>query len=292
MKASRIITNLSACLVLVMLISCIEAPLEIDFNTEIKPNKGDFKNQIQNLQREITQQLYASQKICVDAFSHWLEQQFILSRIPKRIISPLEYGAHDSRLSICPSFDLEKEIPKAWKKLIQTHKIKLDRPIFNIKNIGDKFDKISCLKKLINQEKSKLTITNIKTKIITNTLNFDIPTYNIYLITKDLDLEEIKKNQTEKELLNQGALKLLGTTKAIKAGFVGLQNFDFVKNPALNILEKLRNNLVAFPQNTESMQKNRDYYVIPDGEAEIIIKLEISVNLNFSDISCILNINI
>ena len=298
MRDHKILIKVSICLGLLVLFSCFDAPVEITINTKIKIGETSYKSQIKKLRKEVIKQINSSQKICVDAFSRWLESQFSKSRIPKRLISALEYGSHDPT---CPSFDLESEIPKAWQRLIQQDKIKLDNPVFDLEETRKKLEKTRCLKKIISPKSNNLTITNIKTEISKNTLNFDVPVYKIYYATRDLKPEEIKKAHAEKDLLAQGAIKLLGATRTFGKGFVGIQDFDFIQNPkekraAMKVLQTLSANLIAFPQGMSiepqlSYLDNQAYYVIPEGEAELVFKLDILINLGLGDIGCLLKIS-
>jgi len=297
MAGFKINVKRSAYLCVLLLCSCFSAPVEISINKKIKIDENIYQGHIKNLQNKIVQQIDSNNIICLGDFSKWLNEQFLDYRLPKRLIYARDYTVFKQ----CPPIDLEKEIPKAWRGLVKEGKITLIKASFNINKLREKLEKTPCIKNLIDPQNNNITLRSIKTKISGNTLNFDVPVFNIYYATRKLNQEETENFDAEHILRASGAIKLLGTTRVFRSGFTGFQDFDFVQDPeehqaALKALQTLRANLIAFPEGLShepqvSLIDNKSYYIIPKGEAELNINLDILINMNLSNIGCVFKIS-
>lgn len=292
--------KISCYLFILLLFSCFSAPVEININKKIKIDEDIYKSHINNLRKEIIKQLNSNKTTCVNSFSGWLEKHFLEFRIPRRVVSANEYASGQAALAQCPDIDLEKEVPKAWRALFKEGKIKLVNIIFNIDNLREKLEKTACIKELIDPKNNNLMLRSIKTKVSGNSLNFDIPVFRIYYAIRKIEEEEINDPNAESKLLASGAIKLLGATRAYKSGNLGFQDFDFVPDPkeyraALKTLQELSANLIAFPQGLGeepqvSLIENESYFIIPKGEAELNINLDLLISMSLSKIGCVLKI--
>jgi hypothetical protein len=282
--------------------SCIDAPVEITLGKPIVITEQDY-SQIQELKNEVLKQLDLGQattkKSCNDAFSHWLDEQLKAGFVPKRHVTPLEYGKNnaDPRIGQCHTVDLSKQIPEAWQRLIQQNKIVLSSDYLDIiKFRQTELEGRACLEDFLSPDAHKISLISMNTVIQKNTLNITAPIYNIYYTTTSVTEADSQKPNAERDLLASGAIKYFGHTQAFKPGFKGPLDIIFSSNikekqAAIAAFTTLKSNLIAYPQ-TASLQPEmhlragQSFYVIPKGEAQIKLEIDLLINLTLGNARC------
>jgi hypothetical protein len=289
---------------LVFNMACINMPMEIRAEKTIVINDAQG-NYISNIKSHLLSSIdlgtATTEEACIKVFSAWLDEQLKIGLIPKRSVSSLEYGkkSSDPFIAQCNNVNLAQEIPQAWHNVIQSGQINLRPVFFDIEDFRNNAAKeFPCIKNMIVPGKKAVSLIDMKTVVFENTLNTNVPAYNIYYTTEKLSESSILEANAEENLFKSGAIKFFGKTSSFKAGFRGETDINLITDSqdakaARDAFNTLQSNLIAFPDlksitlNTVLVGKE-GHYLLPQGKVEINVQINMLANLGFNDARCLM----
>lgn len=304
-KLKLIITLTISCGLWVLINSCLDVPLEVTIQRELKLSEKTVKNTANQIKERLPTHInfahppgsakgLINPDECKNAFKFWLDEQFKWGYLPKKIISPLEY-AKSSKNPLayqCNDIDLSTdfEITAAQIAGEMTGEIIL---FTDVQELGDSLRSNKCIGNFVDPAKEKLEIVSINLEVKKNTLNTSALNYTIYTSDKIVTEEMINKS-TVQDLIKDGTYRKLVDTPHIPPKFVGTLPIDLGKqkdNKSVGPLITLKGSVVAYPKSfsgkPETTQKaGQTYYVVPDGSILAFAKVIYRLKTNLQDAFC------
>jgi hypothetical protein len=284
-------------------ISCITVPIEVTVPQIVEITEkevSDISEKIFNFLLQINLTPTGpgiSEDQCRAAFKLWLRKQFDLGRVPKGLVTPLEYGIYQSDPDFfnCPNINLETEYKDANEKYAKDAVQNLSGGLlFDASEHRDAVAVNKCAENFVDLKRNKIDLIKMSVEVLENTLTISSPPNNIYT-GFDVAKDELEEEDGVAKLLDEGALTLLGTLERIPSKFVGqlpivlaTKQFRRAALPLTTldgILAVIPEVLGAVPETTKIA--GREYYIIPGGKMRLQLTMTVNISASLRDVKCV-----
>lgn len=294
-----------------MYVSCITIPQEVTLDKAIYITESRVQEIVDDVHERLKAADLAAPKVdqpegvrkaeCNKAFNQWLDKQFAIGLIPKRLITPMEYGEGIRNLLIheCKNVNLDVEFSEAVRQTIDAEEKSLENSVpFRLQTLREKINSKKCSRNFINPERQKFHIKAIKFSIKNNTLNIPSPRYDIYYTSGKVTPEELKEENALKELLKASRFKLFAKSEPIPPRYLG-ERLVFSSGPN-NSYKELEEkiglpdaDIIAVPEVIGRdpevvVQGGKPYYIVPKGHLLFYISVDLAIKAELSDALCAL----
>lgn len=287
--------------------SCVQVPLEYTLNNAIELSEDEVKQiaddiydilaELDFAHEESSTATIAPQK-CSDAWKIWLRAQFDKGLVPKRIITPADYGNNsDPLISECRSIDLEAEYKEAVKKNSQEDQLKGGSFFLSFAKLRSDVNVNRCSDNFINLDKEKIIIIGMNMNVLENTLSIQPPTFKLYTTFEEKIAEkDFQEKGAEEDMVKDGTIMLLAKTRPVAKGFVGSMPIDLnsdkqqlrdAEGPYTSLdgsMIAIPNAIAAVPETT--VVDSQTFYKVPRGAFIANINTRLSVRFSSADAKC------
>lgn len=297
-------SRIAMVLSLLLVCSCIRAPLELTMKEKIQITKeqiADISEKVYDALKAIdfSEPIACPKPDAEAAYKIWLRKQFDRGRVPKGNISPEIYGesglSANPNIASCRHIDFAKEYENATKD--SAKKSKREAIVFRMGEIRDKLKSTKCTDNFIDPDQAKITIDEINLRVLENTLSVAAPTYKLYTSDDELSKEEMEENHAEENLLKDGIIYFLAKTKPIPPRFTGTlpadlesdrKKFSDAEVPIVGLDGSVvaLPSLVASEPEVKKAADGTEYFVVPSGHLTLMISMKISIKLTMADSKC------
>ncbi len=235
---------------------------------------------------------------CKEAYARWLNRQFAIGYVPKKVVGPDDYAQSSSnpKKKECKAIDFAIKYKVSSDKVMEQQR--RDIVLFNMEDTKEKIDKKKCLKAFIDPEKGKMELTHITLKVEKNRLNVASPSYKIYASNRVLTEDDVKKTP-EQRFVEDGTFRLFANSVPIPAKYTGESRVDPIKDKelykkAIVPLLSLTGSFVGYPNFAQFEPETKElggqtYFIVPKGSLKAEIYLMFNFIASLKDAVCTYN---
>lgn len=292
---------------ILLVISCVKAPIELTLKEEIAVTEAEIK-EITDKTYEILAELnfehpagsaagLVNPKECSAAYKIWLRKRFDIGLVPKRVIPSSEYGESSSnpKITQCRPINLEQEFVVATEKSVgETER---EASLFTMNQYREALKGSKCAENFIDPDRRQIEITEMNLHVIENTLTVSAPRYVIYTSDEELNPEMLSEVDAEKTLIDDGTLMPLAETRTIPSRFVGNLLIDPIGDEkehdyAVVPLVSLEGSTIAIPKGFSTSPEITEvagspYYIVPQGGIRMRMSIKLTFKASLADAICV-----
>lgn len=288
------------------LCSCVQVPMEYTLKNSVELSEYNMQQISDEIYEKLSEIDFAhpagstaevDPKRCSDAYKIWLRTQFDKGLVPKKTITPAQYGNNsDPLISECRSVDLETEYKEAIKKNLEQNKLKGETVLMSFEQFQKDVNKNRCTGNFIDLNKEKIQVRGMYLNVIENTLSIRAPSYRIYTsFEENIVKEDIEEKGGEESMVKDETLMLLGNSREIKAKFVGKSLVDLNSDQqklrdAEGPFTSLDGCMIAVPRPFMEAQTtiidSETFYIVPSGSLKASLITQVNVRFSSQDAKC------